>query len=59
MKDAGFKSVFLGIETPDESGLIASNKLQNTRRSLLESVASDPELRDTGDGRLHPGLRHR
>ena len=39
MKDAGFKSVFLGIETPDESGLIASNKLQNTRRSLLDSVA--------------------
>jgi len=40
MKEAGFKSVFLGIETPDESGLIASNKLQNTRRSLLESVAT-------------------
>ncbi|HEY1804978.1 MAG TPA: B12-binding domain-containing radical SAM protein [Terracidiphilus sp.] len=40
MKDAGFKSVFLGVETPDESGLIASNKLQNTRRSLLESVAT-------------------
>jgi radical SAM superfamily enzyme YgiQ (UPF0313 family) len=40
MKDAGFVSVFLGIETPDESGLIASNKLQNTRRSLLESVAA-------------------
>jgi radical SAM superfamily enzyme YgiQ (UPF0313 family) len=40
MKDAGFVSVFLGIETPDESGLIASNKLQNTRRSLLESVAT-------------------
>jgi radical SAM superfamily enzyme YgiQ (UPF0313 family) len=39
MKDAGFVSVFLGIETPDELGLIASNKLQNTRRSLLESVA--------------------
>ena len=39
MKNAGFKSVFLGIETPDESGLIASNKLQNTRRSLLDSVA--------------------
>jgi radical SAM superfamily enzyme YgiQ (UPF0313 family) len=39
MKDAGFQSVFLGIETPDESGLVASNKLQNTRRSLLESVA--------------------
>ena len=40
MKDAGFRSVFLGIETPDESGLIASNKLQNTRRSLLDSVAA-------------------
>jgi len=40
MKDAGFKSVFLGIETPDESGLVASNKLQNTRRSLLDSVAT-------------------
>ena len=40
MKDAGFNSVFLGIETPDETGLIASNKLQNTRRSLLDSVAT-------------------
>src|ERR1039457_6220653 len=39
MKDAGFISVFLGIETPDESGLISANKLQNTRRSLLDSVA--------------------
>jgi radical SAM superfamily enzyme YgiQ (UPF0313 family) len=39
MKDAGFASVFLGIETPDESGLIACNKTQNTRRSLLDSVA--------------------
>jgi radical SAM superfamily enzyme YgiQ (UPF0313 family) len=40
MKEAGFASVFLGIETPDESGLIACNKLQNTRRSLLDSVAT-------------------
>ncbi len=40
MKDAGFISVFLGIETPDESGLIAANKLQNTRRSLLDSIAT-------------------
>ena len=39
MRDAGFHAVFLGIETPDEPGLVASNKLQNTRRSLLESVA--------------------
>jgi radical SAM superfamily enzyme YgiQ (UPF0313 family) len=40
MRDAGFVSVFLGIETPDESGLIAANKLQNTRRSLLDSIAT-------------------
>jgi radical SAM superfamily enzyme YgiQ (UPF0313 family) len=40
MKEAGFVSVFLGIETPDESGLIASNKLQNTRRNLLDSIAT-------------------
>ncbi len=39
MKDAGFTAVFLGIETPDESSLKATNKLQNTRRDLLESVA--------------------
>jgi radical SAM superfamily enzyme YgiQ (UPF0313 family) len=40
MKDAGFNSVFLGIETPDEADLIACNKLQNTHRSLLDSVAT-------------------
>ena len=34
----GFASVFLGIETPDESSLIANHKLQNTKRDLLESV---------------------
>jgi radical SAM superfamily enzyme YgiQ (UPF0313 family) len=39
MKDASFASVFLGIETPDESSLLATNKLQNTRRDLLESIA--------------------
>jgi radical SAM superfamily enzyme YgiQ (UPF0313 family) len=38
MKDAGFSTVFLGIETPDECSLIANHKLQNTRRDLLESV---------------------
>ena len=40
MKDAGFNLIFMGIETPDEQGLISVNKLQNTRRSLLESVAT-------------------
>jgi len=39
MKNAGFTSVFLGIETPDESSLVATQKHQNTRRDLLQSVA--------------------
>jgi len=38
MKDAGFTRVFLGIETPVEASLKEAQKLQNTRRSLLESV---------------------
>ena len=40
MADAGFASVFLGIETPDESSLKATHKLQNTRRDLFESIAA-------------------
>ena len=40
MRDAGLSSVFLGIETPDESSLAATNKHQNTRRDLLDSVAT-------------------
>jgi radical SAM superfamily enzyme YgiQ (UPF0313 family) len=38
MKEAGFTRVFLGIETPVEASLKETKKLQNTRRSLLESV---------------------
>jgi radical SAM superfamily enzyme YgiQ (UPF0313 family) len=38
MKEAGFTRVFLGIETPVEDSLKEAQKLQNTRRSLLESV---------------------
>jgi radical SAM superfamily enzyme YgiQ (UPF0313 family) len=38
MKDARFTSVFLGIETPDELSLIANNKMQNTRRDMLDSI---------------------
>lgn len=36
--EAGFRSVFLGIETPDVESLVACNKKQNTRRDLLDSV---------------------
>jgi radical SAM superfamily enzyme YgiQ (UPF0313 family) len=38
MTKAGFKSVFIGIETPQEAGLIECNKVQNKNRNLLESV---------------------
>src|SRR5215217_9489238 len=37
MKDAGFRRVFLGIETPVEESLIEAQKSQN-RGNLLESV---------------------
>jgi len=38
MSEAGFVSVFVGIETPDEVSLRECHKLQNTKRNLLESV---------------------
>ena len=38
MKDASFDRVFLGIETPAEDSLKEAQKMQNTRRSLLDSV---------------------
>jgi radical SAM superfamily enzyme YgiQ (UPF0313 family) len=38
MKDARFNRVFLGIETPVEASLKEAQKLQNTRRSLMDSV---------------------
>jgi radical SAM superfamily enzyme YgiQ (UPF0313 family) len=38
MVDCNFGSVFLGIETPDEASLAATNKKQNLKSSLDESV---------------------
>lgn len=38
MKRANFRRVFLGIETPVEESLKETQKKQNTRRSLVESV---------------------
>jgi len=38
MVKAGFTSVFVGIETPDEKGLAGCNKSQNTNRDLKETV---------------------
>ena len=38
MAAAGFNSVFVGIETPDEGSLVECNKGQNLRRNLVDSV---------------------
>lgn len=38
MVEAGFKKVFVGIETPDPETLKECNKFQNARRDLLASV---------------------
>ena len=38
MVEAGFDTVFIGIETPDEQGLAECNKKQNRNRDLVEDV---------------------
>ncbi len=38
MARAGFNSVFIGIESPDEESLAECNKLQNKNRDLVASV---------------------
>jgi radical SAM superfamily enzyme YgiQ (UPF0313 family) len=38
MIDVGFRSTFIGIETPVQSSLIACNKVQNKNRDLISSV---------------------
>ena len=38
MVDAGFRTVFIGIETPDEDSLTECNKIQNKGRDLVDDV---------------------
>lgn len=38
MVEAGFDTVFVGIETPDEGSLAECNKKQNKNRDMIESV---------------------
>ncbi|MBN1311486.1 MAG: B12-binding domain-containing radical SAM protein [Anaerolineae bacterium] len=38
MTQAGFNTVFVGIETPNEDSLIECSKIQNKNRDLVESV---------------------
>lgn len=38
MLEAGFRHIFIGIETPDEQLLKESRKNQNTKRNLLQNI---------------------
>ena len=38
MVEAGFNQVFVGIETPEEAGLVECNKRQNQKRNLVADV---------------------
>ncbi|MCH7588872.1 MAG: DUF4070 domain-containing protein [Chloroflexi bacterium] len=38
MLEAGFRQIFIGLETPEEESLVASRKRQNTKRDMLENV---------------------
>ena len=38
MVEAGFTEVFIGIETPDDNGLISCSKQQNHHRNLVDDV---------------------
>jgi radical SAM superfamily enzyme YgiQ (UPF0313 family) len=38
MREAGFDSVFIGIETPSEAGLAECHKKQNIRRDLIADI---------------------
>ncbi|MCX6305932.1 MAG: B12-binding domain-containing radical SAM protein [Bacteroidetes bacterium] len=38
MADSGFNTVFIGIETPEETSLNECNKIQNKNRDLIRSI---------------------
>jgi radical SAM superfamily enzyme YgiQ (UPF0313 family) len=38
MLEAGFRHIFIGIETPEEDSLLASKKKQNAKRNLMKNV---------------------
>jgi hypothetical protein len=67
MQAVGFFTVFVGIESPDEETLVAAQKRQNTRRSIVESVRKIQRHGivvcagyivgfDTEKGRVAPGI---
>ena len=59
MKSANFFAIFVGIESPDTETLIATQKKQNTRRSLAESVHKIYRAGMFVVAGLHRRVRHR
>ena len=63
MVEAGFDTVFLGIETPNPKALLKTKKPQKhqqARRQLpVQRGPQDPGQGDAGPGRIHPGTRRR
>ena len=59
MRAANFFGIFIGIESPDTDTLVAMQKKQNTRRSLVDSVHKLYASGLVGDRRLHRRLRQR
>ena len=59
MVDAGFNSVFIGIETPSDEALRHTQKLQNTTIDAGRGRRQADRARPRGHGRLHRRLRHR
>ena len=53
MVRAGFDTVFVGIETPNEASLTECNKFQNKNRDLHGMCEDYPEIRIAGPGGLH------
>ncbi len=59
MVEAGFGTVFIGIETPEDAGLAECNKRQNRGRDLVADVRTHPARGAAGAGRVHRRLRQR
>ena len=59
MVEAGFNTVFVGIETPNEASLSECGKIQNRQPRPGRKRQAPPARRPAGAGRLHRRLRQR
>ena len=57
MVEAGFKKVFVGIETPSVEALEECHKQQNRNRDLVAAGANAATRRTGSHGRIHRGFR--